>query len=200
MPLGVNTMQIKNLKINKNQIITLLLSGTLSLTLVGCTTPSKQSTSSSSIEASAKQEEPSIISENIENADNAVEAAIEIMIESADRLAESSEKAKQTESYQEAKEEAIQNFITLSEFLRGETEIAGYSIDEVKDSTKEYAINAINDLDNDLEKIYPNYKEVLKTKGIELLDWLEEKGTDIAATAYDKSQELKQKPLEKTHK
>jgi len=197
MPLGVNIMQISNLKIHKNKMTSLLLSGALAFTLVGCASTNKADTSSSSLSQNTKSEE-TIIKKNIDNANNAVEAAIGIMIEGTEKLAESSEKAKQTESYKEAKEEAINNFITLSEFLRGETEIAGYNIDEVEDSTKEYAINALNDLDDDLERIYPNYKEELKAKGIKLLDWFEEKGTDTAAKIYDKYQDLKQKTLEKS--
>lgn len=195
-------MKINDLKISKNGVMSLLLAGSLAFTLVGCSSSkgssevSSNSTSISSVSSSSSSE--SIISKNIEESDTAVEAALGIMIEGADKLAESSDKAKETEAYKEAKEESMQNFITLSEFLRGETEIAGKTVDEVSDDTKERAEEALYEIDSDLERIYPNYKEELKEKGLELMDWLEDKGTDLAAKGYDKYQELKQKTLEKT--
>ena len=54
------------------------------------------------------------------------------MLESAEQLSESSEKAKQTEAYQNAKEKTKENFDDLFRFLLGEKEIAGYTINDVK--------------------------------------------------------------------
>lgn len=187
----------------KNNITSLLLAGALAFTLVGCSKDnSNDDISVEEISAAAIENESdeSIIKSNIENADSAVEAAIGIMLEGGEKLVQDSKEATQTESYKEAKEEALNNFITLSEFLRGEREIAGYSVDEVKEDTVEYAEEAWGALDDDLERIYPDYKEKLKEKGKKFLEWAEEKGTDIAAKGYDKYQELKEKTVEKITK
>lgn len=192
---------MKNLKIINSEITSLLLAGTLAFTLVGCSnsnTEKKEDIKPEKIEQ--VESSASIIEKNLEDADSAVEAAIGIMLEGGEKLAEDSKEATETESYIEAKEETLENFITLSEFLRGEKEIAGYSIDEVKEGTIEYAEQSWETLDEDLERIYPDYKEKLNEKGGELLDWAEEKVTDVAAKGYDKYQELKEKTLEKTKK
>lgn len=194
---------IDNLKIGNNKTTSLLLAGALAFTLVGCSNSNQNtdtSATSEPIEMSANSSDESIISKNIEQSDTAVEAAIGIMLDGSSKLAESSEESKNTESFQEAKEESMQNFITLSEFLRGEAEIAGYTIDEVGDNTKEFALESLDELDSDLERIYPNYKEEIKEKLKEAGAWLEEKGTDLAAKGYNKYQELKQKTLEKASK
>ncbi len=195
---------MRNFKFMNNHITSLLLSGALAFTLVGCASSKenvKDDISADQVSEVIYQESnDSIIKSNLDNADSAVEAAIGIMLEGGDKLVQDSKAATQTESYQKAKEEALDNFITLSEFLRGEREISGYSIDEVKEDTIEYAEEAWAVLDDDLEKIYPDYKEKLKEKGRKFLDWAEEKGTDLAAKGYDKYQELKEKTLEKTKK
>lgn len=209
---------IEKIKFMKNELVSLLLAGGLAFTLVGCSsskvnpkddiTPdqvaavvenqSEEEVLENSLDSVSSSE--SIIERNLEESDSAVEAAIGIMLEGGEKLVSDSKAATQTESYKEAKEEALDNFVALSEFLRGEREIAGYSIDEVKSDTVEYAVEARDALDEDLEIIYPNYKERLKEKGKELLEWAEEKGTDLAAKGYDKYQELKEKTLEKSKK
>ena len=204
---------MKDIKIMKNDVTALLLAGALAFTLVGCSSPKvddKADISSSDIATSVDSDSSvisadsssseSIIKDNLDNADSAVEAAIGIMLEGGEKLVDDSKKATQTESYKEAKKEAMDNLITISGFLRGEEEIAGYSIDEVKSDTIAYATEALETLDEDLEKIYPNYKEELKEKGRKLLEWAEEKGTDLAAKGYDKYQELKEKTKEKSKK
>ena len=219
--LGVVIMKkfnIEKIKFMKNELVSLLLAGGLAFTLVGCSsskvnpkddiTPdqvaavvenqSEEEVLENSLDSVSSSE--SIIERNLEESDSAVEAAIGIMLEGGEKLVSDSKAATQTESYKEAKEEALDNFVALSEFLRGEREIAGYSIDEVKSDTVEYAVEARDALDEDLEIIYPNYKERLNEKGKELLEWAEEKGTDLAAKGYDKYQELKEKTLEKSKK
>lgn len=197
---------MKNLKIVNKELTAALMAGVLAFTLVGCAntnTKEKEDIKTEKIEniaSSESAESDALVEKNIENADNAVEAAIGIMVEGGEKLAEDSKEATETESYKKEKEKALDNFITLSEFLRGETEIAGYSVDEVKDETIEYAEESLNTLDEDLERIYPGYKEKLKEKGEKFLEWAEEKGTDLAAKGYDKYQELKEKTLEKSQK
>ena len=197
---------MKNLKIVNKELTAALMAGVLAFTLVGCAntnTKEKEDIKTEKIEniaSSESAESDALVEKNIENADNAVEAAIGIMLEGGEKLVEDSKEATETESYKKEKEKALDNFITLSEFLRGETEIAGYSVDEVKDETIEYAEESLNTLDEDLERIYPGYKEKLKEKGEKFLEWAEEKGTDLAAKGYDKYQELKEKTLEKSQK
>ena len=209
---------IEKIKFMTNEFVSLLLAGGLAFTLVGCSSskvnPKDDITPdqvAAVVENQSEEEvlensldsvssDKSIIERNLEESDSAVEAAIGIMLEGGEKLVSDSKAATQTESYKEAKEEALDNFVALSEFLRGEREIAGYSIDEVKADTVEYAVEARDALDEDLEIIYPNYKERLKEKGKELLEWAEEKGTDLAAKGYDKYQELKEKTLEKSKK
>lgn len=137
---------------------------------------------------------------SIDPSSSAVENAISIMIDEAEIVENATEETKNSKVYQDAKEESIQNFITLSEFLRGEKDINGYYIDDVEESVAAYAEDARVTIDSDLERVWPNYKEELKEKGIELLDYLEEKGTDWAAKGYDKYQELKEKTLSKIKK
>lgn len=196
--------KVVNLKFTKSAL-SLTAAFILAGTLMGCSTnvDAKESNVSSVVSQQASSSSNGSKKSDvyqIDDADSAVEKSIEIMIDGAERVAESTEKTKDTEAYIKAKEEAINNFITLVDFLEGDTEIAGYTVDQVEDSTIEYAKQSLDELDADLERIYPNYKEELKEKGIEIMDWLEEKGTDLAARGYDKYQELKQKTLEKTSK
>ena len=196
-------IMIKNLTIMQKtgSIITALV---LSGTLIGCTsknheeTPVVSSSDIAMIETSSNVvSDKNFIEKNIEDSDSAVEAALGIMIEGTETLAQQSEEAKNTEAYQEAKREALENFDDLYGFLFAEKEIAGYTREEVQESTIEYAEETLYDLDNYIEGYFPEYKDKLKEKMKKAGEWLEEKGTDLAASGYNKVQELKEKTLEK---
>ena len=191
----------------------LLLTGALVLSASGCA-KEKQSaeiTSSSSVSeqvVSSNSEEISsispgreIITDNLENADSAVEAAIGIMIESAEQLSEASEEAKQTEAYQKVKEETKQNFDDLFRFLLGEKEIAGYTIYDVKDSTVETATESLMTLDNYIEEYIPDYKEKAKTKLNKIKEWLTSDETvEKIAEYYNKFRDYKDRIVEEADK
>lgn len=193
---------MKNLTVTQ-KIITAGVTFALAGTIVGCASQSKakeEQVSTSAIEQTySNKSEQNPITEYLEQEDpsSAVEEAITLMVEGAENVSEASEKTKESEAYQEAKEETLENFITLSEFLQGDAEIAGYTIDEVKESTVEFAEDSWQELDSDLEKIYPDYKQKLKEKGVKFLDWLEDKSTDVFAWGYNKYQDIKEKTLEK---
>ena len=181
---------MKNIKDLKLFSASLLLSGALALTLTACSNNTQTAEITSDTTAIEQLAEEDSITSNIEDADSAVETAIGIMVESADQLAQSSDEAKETEAYQEAKEEAIDNFATLYGFLFEGEEVAGHTIDEVKDSTRERAANALQDIDEDLNEIAPNYKEKIKEKYNDFKDYLNsDEFKDKLAEDYNKIQD-----------
>lgn len=189
----------KNLTITQKALsigTALVLAGSLT----ACASNTKQSETSQPVTQTQTISSESSTAFSIDPSSSAVENAISIMIDEAEIIADATEETKNSEVYQEAKEESIENFITLAEFLRGEKDINGYYVDDVEQSVVEYAEGAMVTIDGDLERVWPNYKEELKEKGLELLDYLEEKGTDWAAKGYDKYQELKEKTLEKARR
>lgn len=206
------------MKIDKLQIFkagtTLLLTGTLMLNIVGCAKQSQRAevtasniTTEQIKSANTTESENStppgqeIITDNLENADSAVEAAIGIMLETADQLADSTEKAKQTEAYQKAKEETKKNFDDLFRFLLGEKEIDGYTIDDVKTSTKETVVKALYTLDNYIEEYIPDYKEKAKDKLNQLKEWLTSDETiDKIAEYYNKIRDYKDRIVDTADK
>lgn len=216
------------MKIEKMQVFkagtTLLLTGTLVLSMAGCAKQSqsaevssssitteqikdayteKGSSSSAAELSSASSTSPGIevINNNLENADSAVEAAIGIMLESAEQLSLASDQAKETEAYQKAKEETKQNFDDLFRFLLGEKEIAGYTIDDVKDSTKETVLNALFTLDNYIEEYIPDYKNKAKEKLNSIKEWLTSDETvEKIAEYYNKFRDYKDRIIDTADK
>lgn len=120
-----------------------------------------------------------------EEASNAVEESITLMTDGVEYLATASDEAKQTEAYQEAKEQAMDNFDTLFTFLFQDGEINGYTIHDVSDSTIQMAKDALYSLDNYIEQYIPEYKEKAKEKLESAKDWLYDKSTDLGAAAGD---------------
>lgn len=179
--------KIKNLKIFKKGA-SFLLAGALAFTLTGCSNQAQTAeVTSSTIAMEEVQDNDNLIERNIEDADSAVEAAIGIMVEGADELAQASDEAKQTEAYQNEKEEAIENFKDLYGFLFEGEEIAGYTVDDVKEGTKERAENALTSIDEDLEEIAPNYKEKIKDKYNDFKEYLNsDEFKDDLADKYNK--------------
>ncbi len=204
-------MKIDQLQIFKSGAA-LLLTGALALSISGCAKENQSAqiesnsyTSSQSVSESSEAASTSpgkeIINNNIENADSAVEAAIGIMLESAEQLSESSEKAKQTEAYQNAKEKTKENFDDLFRFLLGEKEIAGYTINDVKTTTKEKAIDALFKLDNYIEEYIPDYKNKAKEKLNDIKEWLTSDETvDKIADYYNKFRDYKDRIIEEADK
>ena len=205
---------IKNLNIMQ-KVGSIITSFVLAGTLIGCTAKNKEestdaniasselvieninSSSMELIDSANSSSDASFVEKHIEESDSAVEAALGIMIEGTEKLSEASEQAKSTEEYKEAKEQALENFDDLYGFLFNEEEIAGYTREEVQESTIQYAEETLYDLDNYIEGYFPEYKDKLKEKMKKAEAWLEEKGTDLAASGYNKIQELKEKTLEK---
>lgn len=195
---------IDNLQFSK-KLLSLILAGSLSMTLVGCA--SNEASSNESKENTMEQPEEEIentsvrgaldnIGEKAGNAindeyekvkgDNAVEAAITIMIDGAEKVANATDEFKQTKEYEEAKESVKENFDTLLQFCAGEKEIDGYTIDEVSDKTKEKAKDALHTLDAYIESNIPDYKEKAKEKLEAAGEWLWDKSTDAGSYLKEK--------------
>ena len=180
--------KIRNLKFS-NELVSLILAGTLSMTLVGCVSNDTKTDDSGS---EIPKEQPnegvrgaldnvaesagSAVNDEYEKVkgDNAVEAAITVMIDGAEKVGNATEEYKQTEEYQEAKEQVISNFDTIH---------------DVSDTTKEKAKSALNTLDGYIEKNIPDYKEKAKEKLKKAGDWIWDKSTDAGAYIKDKGSE-----------
>lgn len=184
----------RNLNLSKKMVM-MLLAGGISFTLVGCGINETKTNEEVSVtneqnvdEAIVNTEGKNFIEEEYEKVEgsNAVEAAITIMTDSASELASATEEAKQTESYQRAKEQAMDNFDTIFNFLFNGEEINGYTANDVSDSTIEMAKDALGSLDNYIESYIPEYKEKAKEKLSSAGEWLWDKSTDLGAAAIDK--------------
>lgn len=180
--------------IAKNRVMAMILAGTLSFSLMGCSVSETKSEESSQtpIEEPQNTEDVAVTDAgqeavtNEEEASNAVEAAITLMLDEAEFLASASEEAKQTEAYQQAKEQTMDNFDTLFTFLFQGGEINGYTIHDVSDSTIQMAKDALYSLDNYIEQYIPEYKEKAKAKLQSARAWLWDKSTDLGAYLSEK--------------
>jgi len=194
--------KISNLKFS-NKLLSFILAGTLSVTLVGCAS-SDVNTNDNGSDSTKEQPEEETNTQNtpmngVEKAvtdeynkvkgDDAVEAAITVMIDGAEKIGNATDEFKQTEEYQEAKEQVVSNFDTLLGFCFNDEEIDGYTIHDVSDATKEKAKSALNTLDEYIEKNIPDYKEKAKEKLEEAGAWLWDKSTDAGAYLKDKGSE-----------
>lgn len=188
-------MAIKNFTVTQ-KAGAVLTSFALAATLVGCGS-GKSSEESAPTTIEAPIEEPQVESTQTEEASSAVESAVTIMIDTAETLAESSEEAKQTESYQAAKETTKQNFDDLFGFMFQGEEIAGYTISDVGHNTVSFCGDSLMMLDTYIESYIPEYKDKAKEKLKSAVVWLEDKGTDFGAWAINEGKNLKEKTLQK---
>ena len=157
--------QIAKLNISE-KIVSLLLAGSL-LTLTGCgvsETKTADNTDTTTIEE--PNEEKNFIENEYDKVkgDNAVEAAITIMIDGAEDLANSAHEATQTEEFEAQKETVKENFDTLFNFLFKGEQINGYTIHDVSDSTIATAKKALHKIDEVIESYFPDYKDEVREK------------------------------------
>jgi len=185
-----------NIKIYKG-LFSLLLAGSLSMTLVGCgvnETSTNVNNTDTSKEAPSAENQNTVV-DSVKGAvsseydkvkdDNAVETAITIMIDGASTVGNATDEFKQTKEYQDAKEELISNFDTLLGFCFNNQEINGYTFSDVSDNTKEKAMSALNILDDTIERNIPDYKDKAKQKLKEFGAMVYDKSTDLGAYVKD---------------
>ena len=188
--------KINNLKFSK-KLFSLVLAGTLSMTLVGCGANEVNNTENTNTTNEQPNEEATnnvvdgvkkTVTDEYDKiqGDNAVEAAITVMIDGAEKVGNAAEEFKQTEEYQDAKEQLVSNFDTLLGFCFNDQEIDGYTIHDVSDNVKEKAKSALTTLDGYIEKNIPDYKEKAKEKLEKAGAWLYDKSTDLGAYVKEK--------------
>jgi len=188
--------KINNLKFSK-KLFSLVLAGTLSMTLVGCGANEVNNTENTNTTNEQPNEEATnnvvdgvkkTVTDEYDKiqGDNAVEAAITVMIDGAEKVGNATDEFKQTEEYQEAKKELVSNFDTLLGFCFNDQEIDGYTIHDVSDNVKEKAKSALTTLDGYIEKNIPDYKEKAKEKLEKAGAWLYDKSTDLGAYVKEK--------------
>lgn len=191
--------KINNLKFSK-KLFSLVLAGTLSMTLVGCGANEVNNTENTNTTNEQPNEEATnnvvdgvkkTVTDEYDKiqGDNAVEAAITVMIDGAEKVGNATDEFKQTEEYQEAKKELVSNFDTLLGFCFNDQEIDGYTIHDVSDNVKEKAKSALTTLDGYIEKNIPDYKDKAKEKLKEAGAWLYDKSTDLGAYVKEKGSE-----------
>ena len=188
--------KINNLKFSK-KLFSLVLAGTLSMTLVGCGANEVNNTENTNTTNEQPNEEATnnvvdgvkkTVTDEYDKiqGDNAVEAAITVMIDGAEKVGNATEEFKQTEEYQDAKEQLVSNFDTLLGFCFNDQEIDGYTIHDVSDNVKDKAKSALTTLDGYIEKNIPDYKEKAKEKLEKAGAWLYDKSTDLGAYVKEK--------------
>lgn len=178
-----------NIKIYK-RLFSLLLAGSLSMTLVGCGV-SETSVNTTSI-SNEQLDEDNNLACDVKNAamdeydkikdSNAVEASITLMTDGALIVDNATDEFKQTSEYQEAKDELISNFDTLLNFCFNGQEINGYTFSDLPESGKEKALSALYTLDGSIEKNIPDYKDKAKQKLEQFGAFMYDKSTDLGAS------------------
>ena len=123
--------------------------------------------------------------ETQEEKDSAVESAINIMLDGADKLNESASKAANSEEVQGHLETSMQNLKDLTDFVFNGSEINGVTFSELSDEGKQKARDALSTLDETINYLIPNYRERFK-------NWF----TDTAANGLDALEELKNEGLD----
>lgn len=160
------------------------------IALTGCGNSSKSSNENAEqTETTLSTPAASPLEESISKAleaDTAVEGALSFMLSTAENLGSASASATQTESFKKNKETVRANFDALISFLKGETEIEGYTINDISDTTKEKVIQAVLSLDTSIETYISEYKDKAKEKLQQLGSWGWDKSTGIGAYLKDK--------------
>ena len=182
-------------KLYPNKIISIMCSVAFITTLTSCAgnaAENKTQDTTDNIENTEVQNEDQTYLEEVDSyldtqteKDSAADAAISMMLDGAQKLEESAQESVNSEAFQEEFAKCLQNFKDLSDFIFNGKEINGVTFDELSDSGKEKAINALSSLDDILNYLVPNYKERFK-------DWF----TDTSARGLDTLSDLKDKGLE----
>ena len=186
--------------LKKNKIKVICPSVFLSATLVlgGCSAAESQdAVNTNSDEATMEEvvtnDETSKlgeINEKIADADTVVEKSITGTIELAKTVAEATDEFKQTEEYQQTKEQLINEFDTLVNWLLGNTEIDGYTINDIGSDTVDLAKDAVSYIDDVIESYIPEYKDKAKEKLSALGEFIWDKSTDVGAWLLNKGEEF----------
>lgn len=170
--------------------ITAIFGIALTASLIGCSNTVENKTESTEITQNTENNKNELeqIDEYLDaktQEDSAAEAAISIMLDGAEKLKTSASDAANSEAVQNELANSMQNFKDLSDFIWNGKEINGVTFSELSDEGKDYAMNALNSLDDTLEYLVPDYKERFK-------DWF----TDKAADTLDSLDNLKNKGLD----
>ena len=170
--------------------ITAIFGIALTTSLIGCSNTVENKTESTEITQNTENNKNELeqIDEYLDaktQEDSAAEAAISIMLDGAEKLKTSASDAANSEAVQNELANSMQNFKDLSDFIWNGKEINGVTFSELSDEGKDYAMNALNSLDDTLEYLVPDYKERFK-------DWF----TDKAADTLDSLDNLKNKGLD----
>lgn len=199
--------KISNLVISKS-FLSILLAGTISFTLVGCGVNENKVDSNNTTNQEQTIEEENTtgmtnaLTDEYEKikGDDAVEAAITVMIDGVEYLDSAADDVKQSEDYQKAKDGVVSNFDTLLGFLFNGKEINGYTVHDISDTTKQKAKDALYTLDNYIERNIPDYKDKAKEKLEKAGAWLWDKSTDLGATITEKGSQWLDDVKDKTGK
>ena len=84
----------------------------------------------------------------------------------------------ESENYQELKENVIQKFIIITDFLFYEGEIKGIKYSDLKEETKQNLLETYQYIDQVIMKKFPDYKENMSNKYENVKQWLNDKYTD----------------------
>ena len=165
------TKFISVLKNNKYQLMlsAVILSGVL--VLGGCASESK------TIETENKPASNIPIEINdAENAsDNDVSVSEEDVVNYFNDMEKSVTSMLKSDNVQSVKEDAIDIFITATDFLFYGGEVKGYTFSELSTEAKKSVIESVETIDSKIEKNFPGYKSEVSEKYNMGKDWLSEK-------------------------
>jgi hypothetical protein len=143
------------------------------------TTTTTETTTSTPISTDTGTSQTTVTTNTTTSADECLDEFISKMRTNYQRLKSFAKSDQVTEAYQETKEETIQNFKDLYNFVFHGGQINGVTYKDLTEKGKEKAKEALKEIDGVIEQYIPDYKERLQ-------NWLDQK----EGQAIDKLQQI----------
>ena len=166
-----NLKYTKFINVLKNNKYKLLLSAVIlsgALVLSGCANSSNVVETENTPVSNIPSETNAVENTNNKSSEDEVVSYFDDMEKSVTNMLSS-------DSVQSVKDDAIDIFITATDFLFYGGEIKGYTFSELSTETKESVIESVETIDSEIEKHYPGYKVEVSEKYNMGKDWLSEK-------------------------
>lgn len=165
---------MKNFKINKYKILSVILTGIILINITGCLKKEENKELSKTSETNENNNQvikPEESKEQLPLNDNKIEEPKKIITQEEQEITtyfndvnNEVKKLTQENNSEENENKLKGTFITIVDFLFYDAEINGVKFDDLSDNFKQSILETINDIDTTIMKKYPNYKETISEK------------------------------------
>lgn len=128
-----------------------------------------------------EETESSVVEQTLDNLEEKIESnksSDEIIMDYFNETKEQINNYLESDNYQNLKENIIDKFIILTDFIFYDGEIKGIKYSDLKEETKENLKETYSFIDQMISRKFPDYKENINTKYENAKEWLNNKYTD----------------------